>query len=687
MTGLELLTRYRLAGSEAAFSDLLRQFTGLVYSIAKRRVTDPSLAEDVTQTVFMRLAKAPPKLQTEGELVVWLHRTTTHVAIDAWRSETRRRARETEAVLMQTAPDDDARLWEEMTPHLDEALDQLPDEDRQAVLLRFFEQKPMRAIGDIFCVSEDAAKMRVKRAIERLRDQLGQRGIACTIVVLPAVLTQRSVEAAPAQVLAGLLTMRLAEPGAAGVAESSNAMLQMFRSKVFLGTASLVVLVSLLMVFQRRIDSQEVRTGTVPQTTPTPKPLDARRAKFFSKPDFTKRPLAPVVQQAPRFILRAIDKETGFGLAGAKIRVAYFYVGGAGEGHTVHTDQEGNGPIPEPNHPEKEPGMNLFVSIAGYVPKVIGLRGQDTHKDYLMELEPAVAVGGTVVDEQGTPVAGVEVKGQRATSDPHRMDAPSTDFQTCPVTTDAGGRWVFPYVPKSYNEMKFYLACTNFAVARATVPVSKSESLNATLVIKRGFALLGQVVNAEGRPVAGATVKEQHQFAFRKLSATTDQEGHFVMLGLGGPNQADVPSSKTDSQTAKFPLTTSEPKMDFVVQADGLAPQEQTVQFREPTNYVRFVLSRGSIFRGRVVNEDGNPIPGAAVRTDFDFKNQLPNRFSWLTNTGPDGRFEWNSAPAEAICFWFEAKGYKVIRGFPILPDGTDHEIKLKREIPTTSAR
>src|SRR5258705_9247006 len=148
MNTSELLTNYRKTGSDAAFANLLRRYTNLVYSVAKRRLLDQSLAEDVTQTVFTRLAKSPPTVKCEGELAAWLHRTTTHVAIDVWRSENRRRAREQQAAFMQTLPAEDAQLWEELTPHLDEALNQLADDDPQAVLLRFFEQKPMRGIGD-----------------------------------------------------------------------------------------------------------------------------------------------------------------------------------------------------------------------------------------------------------------------------------------------------------------------------------------------------------------------------------------------------------------------------------------------------------------------------------------------------------------------------------------------------------
>lgn len=686
MNGPELLTRYRLAGSEAAFADLLRRFTNLVYSIAKRRVANTSLAEEVTQTVFTRLAKTPPNLKSEGELIAWLHRTTIHVAIDAWRSETRRRAREQEAVLMQPTHDEDARLWEAMTPHLDEALDQLPDDDRQAVLLRFFEQMAMRDIGGILGVNEDAAKMRVKRALDRLRDQLARRGVVCTIAGLLAVIAPHAVAAAPSHLLANLVAMKLARPGAAVATGTSSALLQAFRSKMVVGASALAVLIALLVVFQRHPDQREVEAATQPVASPAP-PVDSKRAKFFSKPLLGKRQPVPEVQQPPRFILRAIDQATGLGLAGAKIKLAYFYVGGVGEGHTTQTDAAGNGPIPEPNQPEKEPGMNVFVSLAGYVPKCVNFRGTDSRKDYVLELEPALAVGGTVMDEQGLPVAGVELKGQRASSDPFKNGGPTTDFQTCAVKTDASGRWHFPYVPKSYGEIRFYLSCTNYAVASASVPVGKPESLNTTLIIERGFVLLGRVVNAENRPIVGATVKERHEFGFRKLSTTTDHDGCFAMQGLGLSRPAVRRSSNPAGQPAETSPSKPEQTMDIVVLADGMAPQQQTVQFREPTNHVQFVLNRGSVFRGRVVDEEGNAITGAVVRTDYDFKNQRPTRFEWLVNTDTDGRFEWHSAPAEAICFWFEAKGYEVIRGFPILPDGTDHEIKLQRKGPATTKR
>jgi hypothetical protein len=78
-----------------------------------------------------------------------------------------------------------------------------------------------------------------------------------------------------------------------------------------------------------------------------------------------------------------------------------------------------------------------------------------------------------------------------------------------------------------------------------------------------------------------------------------------------------------------------------------------------------------------VVDESGNPIPNAVIRTDWDFKNQIPTRYDWNTRTDGDGRFEWDSAPAEEICYWFQAAGYNVVRGMPFLADGSYHTITL----------
>lgn len=199
MNGSDLLHQYRRSGSERTFSELVRRFASMVYSFANREVQSSQLAEEVAQTVFTRLAQSPPRnVSSEAELAVWLHRTTLHVAIDTWRSEMRRRTREAKAAAMHMRPDDAAQEWDALAPHLDEAIDQLKSADKRAVLLRFFQQKSLREVGLTLGTTEQAAKMRVGRAVDRLRSVLLSKGITCSAAALGTLLNSRQIRSANA---------------------------------------------------------------------------------------------------------------------------------------------------------------------------------------------------------------------------------------------------------------------------------------------------------------------------------------------------------------------------------------------------------------------------------------------------------------------------------------------------------
>jgi RNA polymerase sigma factor (sigma-70 family) len=666
MNACELLTAYRETGSEKAFGELLRQYTNFVYSVARRRLAEGRLAEDATQLVFSRIAKAPPCVGSDGEWVSWLHRTATHVAIDFWRSETRRRAREQQAALMQSNSGNDSHPWEELCPHLDQALDELADSDRQAVLLRFFEGRPMREIGQVFGVSEDAAKMRVSRAIDRLRDRLSLRGITSTVLVLGTLLPDRGVEAAPAHLIARLGGISLLPPPAGG-ASGLGGLVRIITSRTGMGVTAALVLGITGAVFL--LNSQpEAREEVLPANAVQERPPRQGLRSLFGPSTRTSEDNLGGPGDQIRFILRVLDRETGVGLAGAQTRVAYFYAGGVGERHQLESDFDGNVSIPYQNRREKPANANVFVALAGYVPQVIRLGKPG--EDYVLELDRAVAVGGTVVDESGRPVVGVTLEARRMSTYGEQLQRTNqhgliqdVDFQTTPVTTDSNGRWLFQYVPREYGEIDFYLTCSAFAVTQVSVPVGKPESLNALLLIERGSSVMGRVIDMEGRPVAGATVKERHEYGCRKLFTSSDKDGYYALHGLGGP-----------IVRSKWP----EEKIELTVESPGMASQRQSIQLSGPTNTLDFTLAEAKAFRGRVLDEAGNAICGAVVRTDSHFDPYVPTRFDWLTYTDESGRFEWNSAPGEETCYWFQADGYEIIRGRPMLADGAEHEIRLK---------
>jgi len=209
----ELLQAYAKNRSETAFAELVRLHVNWVHSVALRHVGDPQLAEDVVQSVFVLLARKARDLRAGTVLGGWLFRTTCHVAAHARRAELRRKSRETTAFTMSNdtnSQDNTEILWQQLAPHLDVAVAALSEADRSAILLRFYEKAPLRKVGEHLGISEDAAKKRVSRAVERMRDLLAARGVKIGGVVLAGLLAEKTVQAAPAAMAAAAAKIAVA---------------------------------------------------------------------------------------------------------------------------------------------------------------------------------------------------------------------------------------------------------------------------------------------------------------------------------------------------------------------------------------------------------------------------------------------------------------------------------------------
>jgi RNA polymerase sigma factor (sigma-70 family) len=252
----QLLRRYAEGGSQAAFADLVRRYVDFVYSMALRRTWgDCHLAEDVTQAVFVLLAR---KAGTVGRSVIlpgWLHRATRYVAANALKRESRRRRHERAAGT--TAPKeaqmsvppagrpDDSADWESVAPLLETALDHLGATDRDAVLLRFIRGKSHRDVGEAMGISEDAARKRVERALTRLRNFFAARGVWIPALTMATLLATRAVEAAP-PALATTASAVAVGGGAAGVslAEGAAVMMAWTKAKLVAACVAATMLVS-----------------------------------------------------------------------------------------------------------------------------------------------------------------------------------------------------------------------------------------------------------------------------------------------------------------------------------------------------------------------------------------------------------------------------------------------------------
>ena len=199
MDSQQLLAEYAQEGSDTAFRELVSRYVDLVYSTALRLVEgDTHRAEDVAQTVFVDLAGMAQKLSKDVMLGGWLHRHTCFVAAKIMRSERRRQSRERQAVEMNALQNDSEADFSLVAPMLDEAINELGEADRTAILLRFFEQHDFRAVGQALGSNEDAARMRVTRALEKLEMLLKRRGVTASSGALAVVLGVNAVQAAPA---------------------------------------------------------------------------------------------------------------------------------------------------------------------------------------------------------------------------------------------------------------------------------------------------------------------------------------------------------------------------------------------------------------------------------------------------------------------------------------------------------
>lgn len=216
----QLLRQFAIERSESAFSQLVARHLPLVYSTALRQINgDAHRAQDIAQLVFTDLAHKAPTLSENVILAGWLHRATLFAARQVLRGERRRQAREQQAVtmnLISSEPENDD--WRQIRPLLDEALDRLNKADHDALLLRFFEQQSMAEIGASLGGTEEAARKRIARALDKLRAILQRRGVSSTTAIIAGAISGNCVQPVPAGLAQTISAVALAK----GVAASTS---------------------------------------------------------------------------------------------------------------------------------------------------------------------------------------------------------------------------------------------------------------------------------------------------------------------------------------------------------------------------------------------------------------------------------------------------------------------------------
>jgi RNA polymerase sigma factor (sigma-70 family) len=276
----ELLRRYAVEGSNEAFSELVQRYANFVYGAALRMTRNTHRAEEVTQSVFVVLARKAKALLGRRELAGWLHVTARYAAADLARSEARRQRREREAETI-TEPDQSVD-WETLSPLLDEELAHIRPRDREALMQRFFRNLSYNDVGGCLGISENAARMRVERALGKLQKRLSRRGIVSTAVAIEAAFACQPAVALPAAFAKGLPQAALGAAAGSG-SFLSGLFLVMSPTKTAVVAAALVCAAFLNVALKREIASDRLVLVQAQSSLQTlPKQIDREEARARS---------------------------------------------------------------------------------------------------------------------------------------------------------------------------------------------------------------------------------------------------------------------------------------------------------------------------------------------------------------------------------------------------------------------
>jgi RNA polymerase sigma factor (sigma-70 family) len=669
MEDAELLRHYLNDHSEPAFAELVRRHFDLVYSAASRQVGgDPQTAEDITQAVFTDLARHARHLTCHSSLTAWLYTATRYAAANSRRQELRRRTREQHACSMnqilqsaESEPD-----WEQLRPLLDEAMHELNPADRHALLLRYFDRRPLEEVGTRLGLSANAARMRLDRALDKLRALLAKRGITSTGVALATVLASHAVGAGPAGLAARVSHAAFASVAAGGGADGLlHPALAPAKAKLLIGAGGAAVVLGFLFLSGRLNTDRGRAFATNPLTTP--QEARAPSARAGGGPAGAVDPASlDLAATSNQMVLQIVAADLG--RAVPNVGIDYWLWAGTDTTHkALQSTRFGRCVVPVPRDTATK--LLLVAQVDGFADTRLEWRpdrGETIPGEYRLCLARAAPIGGRVVDPEGRPVAGAQVSFNNRVNTAEETWPESRSFSWpfyVTAVADSEGRWAIDRVSREAVRTIFGGAWNEEHV-RSEVsvtghPEAEQQLLAGTYVFHLGRAVTvrGVVMDPEGAPVPNARVLVGLSGEVNSRQATSGPDGGFTIPGCK-PGEGLISA-----------------------ELEGFAPATEKIEVETNAGPVRLTLQRGKVLRLAVLDHRGVPVPHATVWLDTFVQGPTgpptASQADFNRQTDSDGRLEWDGAPDRELVFGVSAPGSMRMGGVKVQPDGEEHTITL----------
>ena len=638
----ELIKEFASERSEGAFSMLAKRHVNLVYGAALRQTREPELARDVTQQVFLVLAKKAGDIRRGEKLIAWLHRTTYLASMKAIRSEARRRTREkTAAAMIEVNQTSTISDWDKVSPILDNAVEQLNATDRTAILMRFFDRKPLLQVG----------LERVSRAVDRLRDLLTKQGVKISATGLAAAMTSNLGVTAPAALVATVISKAGASLGTEGFLASLSKLSLMTKAAVAVGIVGVVAAFLSLVTSSLETGTAMIPTEAAPQIAVQAEspPVSSEIAQ---SQDLTASALRAAENDSDPSMgtmirLTILDQVTGLAIPDSNVERRSHSRTGPRRYDKVVEQTDSNG-VCEFLWPEHDSYMiQITTQIEGYADTRLEWRldrGSMVPASYTLTVERATPIGGWVTDEDGNAISDATI-GVLLHSPIIRKSGTleGHDFGYITTKSDRDGRWeinriaeeMIPetnvdvshpdYVPSGYSP---------YSVNARPLELLIEKKLGFKL--SKGITIEGTVVDELGNPVAGARV-------------------------LGGSDGRKETLSGADG---RFRLSTCSPYQKTVsVEAEGFASTTVGFESAESEVSITIRLSKGRDFTINVFDLDGQAIAGAHVMyssasSSARLRSPEMPAVEFRGRTDRFGECVWKNAPKGPLQFDIAQAGY-----------------------------